>query len=184
MRLLITSVESNVKNSVMLEAFGPVLAVAEEIIPHTNGLKGKQLLSADARKAFGTHMLAAGMNGLISRSPEGVYYLIMGKLFYKVMSVGLDLEQSASFFECAISSGNTAALYYLGRQCERGLGVIYEESKAVQLHMKWAELEDPGFLYEIGECFQYGFGMQKDDSKCFVYYTKSAHLGLSVASER
>lgn len=67
MCLLVTSVESNVKNSVVLEALGPVLSVAEEILPHMYQLKEKQRMLADAGKAFETHALSSGMNRLISR---------------------------------------------------------------------------------------------------------------------
>lgn len=53
MRLMITSVRSDVKASELLEAFEPVLAVAEEIIPHRDRMKEKQRLLADARKCSG-----------------------------------------------------------------------------------------------------------------------------------
>lgn len=102
-RLLINSVESNMKNSVVLEALGPVLAVAEKIVPDTAGFEENQQLLADARRAFGTHVLKSRLNRLISRSTESMYSFIMGKMFFAGIAVGEDFQKSASFFQCAIN---------------------------------------------------------------------------------
>ena len=87
MRLLVTTVRSDVKNSVVLQAMGSVLKIAEEIKPHMVGLKENQQLVADARLAFDTQVLKSGMNRMISRSTEGVYCLLMGNMFLDGMSV-------------------------------------------------------------------------------------------------
>lgn len=92
MRVLIISVRSDVKVSVLLEAFEPVLAVAEEIIPHIDGLKENQQLLKDARKAFGIHVLYSHMNRLVTKNTESVYYLIMGKMFLEGVEVSVLLS--------------------------------------------------------------------------------------------
>lgn len=145
-QLLIVSVWSDVKVSVLLEAFEPVLTAAEQIIPRMTGLKGKQLLLADDRKAFGTHVLASRMNRLITRSTEKVYHLVMGKMFYDGIAVEVDYEKSASFFKCAIRYGNIEAYVCLGRQYKGGFRMIDDENKAVELFMHGAELNDPECL--------------------------------------
>lgn len=104
MRILIISVRSETKNSVLLEAVEPVLSIADEIIPNMDGLKEKQKLVADALQAYGTHVLGSRMNRLVSRTTEGVYYL-MGKMFIEGIAVKANYEKSASFFQCAIDYG-------------------------------------------------------------------------------
>lgn len=81
MRLLVSSAESNLKVSVLLEALEPVLAVAEETLPHTIGLQEKQRLLANSRQAFGTQVLASRLNRLASRSTESIYCFLMGMVF-------------------------------------------------------------------------------------------------------
>jgi len=58
MRHLIILERSDVKNSVILEALQPVLAVAQKIIPYMDGLKEKQQLLEDTRTAFESRALA------------------------------------------------------------------------------------------------------------------------------
>lgn len=151
------------KNSVVLEALGSVLALAQKIIPDMAGLKENQQLVADARQVFGTHVISSRMNRLVSRSMENLYCLFVGKMFYEGTAVEADFEKSASFFQCAINYGNTKAFAYLGRQYGLGLGMIQDEIKAVELFMKGAELEDPERLYEMGACFENGWGVEKDE---------------------
>lgn len=131
MRLLVTSVRTDVKTSVMLEAFIPVLAVVEEIIPHIDGLKEKKQLVTDARKAFGTQVLSSRMNRLVSTDTQSIYYTIIGKMFFEGMPVEVGFEKSPSFFQSAINCGSTEALYYLGWQYEEGLGVSEDKRKAM-----------------------------------------------------
>lgn len=120
------------KNSVVLEAMGSVFEAAEIIKPHMAGLKENQKLVADARLAFGTQVLASGMNRLVSRSMDGVYCLIMGKMFLEGMAVEMNYERSASF----IDYGNCEAYFYLGKQYERGLGLKEDKRKAVEMYAR------------------------------------------------
>lgn len=177
MRLLIASLTSDVKVSVLLETLRPFLAVAEEFMPHMEGLKKNQQLLADTRKAFGTHMLAARMNRLITRSTESVYYLIMGKMFFEGIAVEVDYGKSASFFNIAISYGNSEAFAYLGRQYSAGLGMRKDQIKAVELYMDGAEQKDACCLYEMGKCYAFGSGVEKNKVMSFDYCQKAANLG-------
>jgi len=148
-RLLACSVRSDMKVSVLLEAFEPVLDVVEEIIPQMDRLKEKKRLLANAREAFGTQGLASRMNRLVARSTESVYCFIMGKMFYEGMAVEVNYEKSANFFQCAISYGNEEAFAYLARQYSLGLGMKKDERKAVELYLNGAKLLDPKCLCEI-----------------------------------
>lgn len=67
----------------------------------------------------------------------------------------------------------TAKLFYLGKQYEEGLRMIEDESKAVELYMSGAELENPKCLYEMGGCFHHGYGVEKYEEK----HTKAANVG-------
>lgn len=43
--------------------------------------------------------------------------------------------------------------------------------------MKWAELKDAQCLFELVQCFEYRYGVEKDSYKQFEYYLKSAKVG-------
>lgn len=126
---------------------------------------------------FGTHVLVSRMNRPVSRSTESVYYLIMGKMFYDGSAVEVEYERSASLFQCAIRYGNSEAFALLGRQYNYGLGMIEDEIKAVELLMTGVELQDPECLYEMGVCFEYGYGAHANAEKQFEYYSKAANVG-------
>lgn len=49
--------------------------------------------------------------------------------------------------------------------------------------MNGAELQDPESLYEVRNCFQDGYGVDKNGSKQFDYYSKAAHAG-HIAGKR
>lgn len=175
MRLLINSAESNMKNLVLLEALGLVLAVADKIAPHTNGLKEKQQLMANAREAFGTHVLRSRMDRLVSPSTESLYSLFMGKCSSKELG-SIYFEKSACFFKCAINYGNSEAFAYLGWNYSRGLGMIEDDNKALELYIKVAEMQDPECLYAMALYFEFGFG-------ALYHFRLSADLGHHEARE-
>jgi len=183
LRLLETSIRSDVKASVLIESLAPLMDAAAEIMPHMDGLAEKNQLLMNVQKAFGTHVLSSRMNRLVAKSTESVYFFIMGKMFFDGMTVEVDYEKSASFFQCAIDYGNSEGFSYLGRQYQGGLGMPSDDRKALKLYMNGAELQDPECLYELGRCFQYGYGVARDGNKQFEYYNKAANVG-HVAGQR
>jgi len=133
---IVSSIERNLEQaqvSVLLEA-SPI-----------NNTQDKTSLIDNTRQAFGTYVLGSNMTPIVSGTlcDEGYFYFVMGKIYYEELTVVMDYEKSASFFNYAIGLGNTEALSYLGRQYEHGLGMEENREKAKEFYLKAAELEDP-----------------------------------------
>jgi len=103
MHLLITTLRSDVKVSVLLETFVPVLAAAEKILPYQDGFEENRRLLTDARKAFGTHVLSSRMNRLIAQTTESVYY--RNPLHYSNAQSDMEIEKRSRTLEGNISMG-------------------------------------------------------------------------------
>ncbi|RIB27747.1 hypothetical protein C2G38_1703997 [Gigaspora rosea] len=49
--------------------------------------------------------------------------------------------------------------------------------KAFKYYQKSADLRHVDGLYNVGRCYEYGIGVEKDIEKAFEYYLKSAYMG-------
>lgn len=185
LRLLIPSVQTNAKGSVIMEVLAPLVGIAMESNPDDKELKDKRQLLNDARQAFGSMVLGSRMNKLVAgaSSHPSTLNLIMGKMYYLGLNVELNYSRSAFYFESAILSGNNEAYYYLGCQYEEGLGKLQDFNKAFGLYLKGAEKRDPACMGSLAWCFQHGIGTEKNDDLCLKYYKSSCSGGYARSYE-
>jgi len=171
----IPSSQLRVQVSVIMEVMVPIL----DACPRTEDLGETKRLLENARQAFGTHVLGPQMKKMVTgqETNESSYNLVMGKMYYKGLSVDMDYHKSAPFFHNAILCGSAEAYVFLGRHYEGGLGMEKDAKKAFKLYMQGAELNDPECLYEAGECYRYGYGVKKDPRRAFQFYTRAADTG-------
>lgn len=62
-----------------------------------------------------------------------------------------------------------------------GLGINSDSFLSTYWFRKAAEQNNSAGLYWLGECYENGVGVEKDESEALSYYRKSAELGFDLA---
>lgn len=182
MRSTIDTARIDVKISLLIETFEPVLDAAGEIIPRNNVVRDKQWLLANARDVLGTYTLNSRMNRLASgdaRSREGLLNLTRRKMYLEGLTVEADYEKSASYFRNAIQCGITEAYYPFGLQCAKGLGMTADFKKAFTCWMDGSKQQDAECLFSVGTCLRLGYANKNNEAKGLDYFKKAAERGYA-----
>lgn len=178
---MIISLRSEVKVSVLLEAFEPVLDAAEEIIPHTDGFKEKQRLLADARKAFGTNVCFHSGYGVQKDNRKQFKYfsraanlghvgLQVGYYLHAGRGTNVDTVQGAKYYKEAAEVGNEEALWNCARSFLYGEGVEMNLEIGIELLNIAISAGSMEALVVLGDCYWSGMGVEEDWEKAVDIY--------------
>ena len=103
---------------------------------------------------------------------------LMGICYEKGIGCGLDKSKAIKTFEMA------AELHFpLAMHC---LGEMYEDEnpkESVALYMRGAALGDPGCLAQLGDCYEYGKGVDLNLDEAIACYRRCIELGFDAVSE-
>jgi hypothetical protein len=66
---------------------------------------------------------------------------------------------------------------------EKGDGVKQDYDKAVDYYRLSAEQENPDGLFGLGDCYYFGYGLEKDDQKAAEYYRRALAAGYTPEEE-
>ncbi|RIA87327.1 hypothetical protein C1645_878103 [Glomus cerebriforme] len=82
------------------------------------------------------------------------------------------LDHDCSSYNIAVEKENSIALNTLGNLYENGEDVDLE--KAIYWYSKAAEIGNDEAQYNLGRCYRFGIGVEKNEAKAFEYYKLSA----------
>jgi TPR repeat protein len=97
------------------------------------------------------------------------------------LGVEKDDQKVVEWYEKLISVGETSALVDLGHYYET---VIVDYEKALLYYRKAAESGNIVGQYNMGIMYQYGKGVEKDETTAIYWYRKSARQGYISAQNR
>jgi len=99
---------------------------------------------------------------------EAAYALGTWHLFGK--HVPKDYKRAAGYLKRAADRDYPSAAFDLAISYEKGAGVKQDAAKAFGLYMKASLLGDRDAMYEVGRCFYWGIGTEKDRHAAKVWF--------------
>ena len=99
---------------------------------------------------------------------EAAYALGTWHLFGK--HVPKDYKCAAGYLKRAADRDYPSAAFDLAISYEKGAGVKQDAAKAFGLYMKASLLGDRDAMYEVGRCFYWGIGTEKDRHAAKVWF--------------
>jgi hypothetical protein len=88
--------------------------------------------------------------------------------------------KAVQYMQAAVAQDSSIAEYELGVWYSTGDGVPLDKKKSCDLYER-ASREDNRAANNLGSCYQYGEGREKDLAKAIIFYTKAAEAGNTRA---
>ncbi|RIB02875.1 hypothetical protein C2G38_2226618 [Gigaspora rosea] len=145
----------------------------------------------DEYKAFIYYQKSADMGSIDGTNNVGYCY---------ANGIGVEKNEHKAFmfYQRSAEMGNASGIFALGDCYKDGIGIEKDEHKAFIYIQKSTEMgHDKGLnklgihllsemghtsgIYNVGNCYLYGIGIEKDEHKAFIYFQKSAEMGNNDA---
>lgn len=91
-----------------------------------------------------------------------------------------NINKGIDWLKKASEVHNVYAMYNLGIYYKEGRYVTQDENKAFELFSQCSESELLGAYYELAQCYETGYGCNKNLKKAAEFYEKAAHFGTGI----
>lgn len=119
---------------------------------------------------------AAEMQEIHAIYELGLYYLLGKGTF-------ISYAKAYGYFSYGKELGSKACTLEFARLYEEGKGVKKDEEKALQLYLSLIKDEYLPAYYEVGRCYYFGIGAEKDLKKAFFFLVRAKREGMKEAEK-
>lgn len=111
-------------------------------------------------------------------------HFMLGLCFWQGDGTEQDKTEALKHFQLSADAGVPMGMHFLGECHAEGIGgVEVDLEKAVEWYQKGAELGDPGCLAELGDCLEFGNGIDANPQLALECYQGAFEMGLEAVGE-
>lgn len=100
----------------------------------------------------------------------------MGYIYLRGTFVGKDTLKAIAWFKEAAKKGNAKSKNLIAYYYQIGKYLPINQELAFKMFMETAKTGDQEGIYQIGNCYEQGWGVDKDNQKALEYFSKVEHV--------